>query len=172
MLVKGFALDSVVRLRTAFPITPTTGRDPLGLGLTNIARPDLVPGQPLYLYSDSLPGGKRFNPAAFDGATPLAQGRQGTLGRGTLRGFNLSQVDLSLRRRFTLRESLALDFRAEAFNVFNTPNFANPTGVMTSANFGRSVANLNTGVAGASGQNPLFVVGGPRSIQLAVKLQF
>lgn len=171
-LVKGFALDSIVRLRTAFPITPTTGRDPLGLGLTNIARPDLVGGQSLYVYSDALPGGRRFNPAAFDGATPLAQGRQGTLGRGTLRGFNLSQVDLSLRRRFALGESLALDFRAEAFNVFNTPNFANPTGVMTSGNFGRSVGNLNTGLAGASGQNPLFVVGGPRSVQLALKLQF
>jgi len=172
MLIKGFAFDSVVRMRTAFPITPTTGRDPLGLGLTNIARPDLVPGQPLYLYSDAFAGGKRFNPAAFDGATPLAQGRQGTLGRGTLRGFNLSQVDLSLRRRFSLTERFALDFRAEAFNVLNTPNFANPTGVMTSGNFGRSVATLASGLAGASGQNPLFVVGGPRSIQLALKLQF
>jgi hypothetical protein len=171
-IVKGFALDSVVRVRSALPITPTTGRDPLGLGLTNIARPDLVPGQPLYLYSDGLPGGKRFNPAAFDAATPLAQARQGTLGRGTLRGFGLSQVDLSVRRRFALGERLALDFRADAFNLFNTANFANPTGVMTSANFGRPVAILSTGLAGASGQNPLFVVGGPRSMQLALKLQF
>jgi hypothetical protein len=171
-IVHGFALDSIVRLRTALPITPTTGRDPLGLGLTNIARPDLVPGQPLYLYGGGIPGGRRFNPAAFDAAAPLAQGRQGTLGRGTLRGFNLSQVDLSLRRRFSLGERLGLDFRADAFNVFNTANFANPTGVMTSANFGRSVAVLSTGLAGASGQNPLFVVGGPRSIQLALKLQF
>jgi hypothetical protein len=172
MLMKGFAIDSVLRLRAAFPITPTTGRDPLGLGLTNIARPDLVPGQDLYLYSGGFAGGKRFNPAAFDAATPLAQGRQGTLGRGTLRGFNLSQVDVSLRRRFSLTERFALDFRAEAFNILNTPNFANPTGVMTSANFGRSVATLNSGLAGASGQNPLFVMGGPRSIQLALKLQF
>lgn len=171
-IVHGFAFDSVVRLRTASPITPVTGRDPLGLGLTNVARPDLVPGQPLYLYSDSLPGGKRFNPAAFDGATPLAQARQGTLGRGTLRGFGLSQVDLSARRRFRLREGLALDFRADAFNLFNTPNFANPTGVMTSGNFGRSTAILSTGIAGTSGQNPLFAIGGPRSIQLALKLQF
>ncbi len=171
-IARGFALDSVVRFRTAFPITPVTGRDPLGLGLTNVARPDLVPGVPLYLYSDSLPGGRRLNPAAFDGATPLAQGRQGTLGRGTLRGFGLSQVDLSVRRRFSLREGLALDFRADAFNLFNTANFADPTGVMTSANFGRSVAILSTGLAGASGQNPLFVVGGPRSLQLALKLHF
>ncbi len=171
-IVHGFAIDSVIRLRTAFPITPVTGRDPLGLGLTNVARPDLVPGAPLYLYSDALPGGRRFNPAAFDGATPLAQGRQGTLGRGTMRGFGLSQTDLSLRRRFALTERVGLDFRADAFNLFNTANFSNPTGVMTSANFGRSVSILSTGLAGASGQNPLFVVGGPRSIQLSLKLQF
>lgn len=171
-IIHGFALDSIARLRTALPVTVITGRDPLGLGLTNVARPDLVPGQPLYLYGDGIPGGRRFNPAAFDAATPLAQSRQGTLGRGTLRGFNLSQVDLSLRRRFSLGERFGLDFRADAFNVFNTANFANPTGVMTSANFGRSVSILSTGLAGASGQNPLFVVGGPRSIQLALKLQF
>lgn len=171
-LIRGFALDSVVRLRTALPVTVVTNKDPLGLGLTNVARPDRVSGVPLYLDSDTLPGGRRFNPAAFDATTPLAQARQGTLGRGTLRGFNLSQVDLSLRRRFSLTERLWLDFRADAFNVFNTPNFANPTGVMTSPNFGRSTAILSTGIAGASGQNPLFVVGGPRSMQLSLKIQF
>jgi hypothetical protein len=171
-MIKGFSLDSVLRFRTASPVTVVTNRDTLGLGLTNVARPDLVPGVPLYLYSDSLPGGKRFNPAAFDGATPLAQARQGTLGRGTLRGFGLSQVDLSLRRRFSLYEGLALDFRADAFNVFNTPNFANPTGVLTSSSFGLSTQALSTGLAGSSGQNPLFMVGGPRSLQLALKLQF
>jgi hypothetical protein len=171
-VVRGFALDSVVRIRTASPVTIVTGRDPLGLGLTNVARPDLVPGVPLYLYSDALPGGRRFNPAALDGAAPLAQARQGTLGRGTLRGFGLSQIDLSIRRRFSLHEGLALDFRADAFNLFNTPNFANPTGILTSSNFGLSTQILSTGLAGASGQNPLFLVGGPRSLQLALKLQF
>ena len=168
-ILGGFALDSVVRLRTAAPVTAVTGRDPLGLGLTNVSRPDLVAGQPLYLYSDGLPGGRRFNPAAFDGATPLTQARQGTLGRGTLRGFGLHQVDLSIRRRFRLWEGAGIDFRADAFNLFNTPNFANPTGVLTNTNFGRSTQILGTGLGGL---NPLFQVGGPRSMQLALKLQF
>jgi len=168
-VLRGFALDSVVRLRTASPVTVVTGRDPLGLGLTNVSRPDLIAGVPLYLYSDALPGGRRFNPAAFDGATPLAQARQGTLGRGAMRGFALHQVDLSIRRRFRILEGLALDFRADAFNLFNTPNFANPTGVLTNTNFGRSTQILNTGLGGL---NPLFQVGGPRSMQLALRLQF
>jgi len=165
----GFALDSIVRLRTAAPVTVVTGRDPLGLGLTNVARPDLVPGQPLYLYGDGLPGGKRFNPAAFDGETSLAQARQGTLGRGTLRGFGLQQVDLALRRRFALHERLGLEVRADAFNIFNTANFANPIGVLTNTNFGRSTQILSTGLGGL---NPLFQIGGPRSMQLALRLQF
>ncbi|HYZ83890.1 MAG TPA: TonB-dependent receptor [Bryobacteraceae bacterium] len=165
----GFGIDSIVRLRTASPVTVVTGRDSLGLGLTNVARPDLVPGVPLYLYGHGYPGGRRINPAAFDGATPLAQMRQGTLGRGTLRGFGLKQVDLSLRRRFPIREQVALDFRADAFNIFNTPNFANPTGILTSSNFGSSTQILSTGLGGV---NPLFQVGGPRSIQLALRLLF
>jgi hypothetical protein len=124
---------------------------------------------PLYLCSDALPGNKRFNPAAFDGATPLAEARQGKLGRGTLRGFGLQQVDLSLRRRFRIHENLGLDFRADAFNLFNTPNFANPTGVLTNTNFGRATQLLGTGLGGL---NPLFQVGGPRSLQLALRVQF
>ena len=171
-ILGGFALDSVLRFRTASPVTVVTNRDALGLGLTNVSRPDLVPGVPLYLYGDGFPGGKKLNRAAFDATTPIAQARQGTLGRGTLRGFGLSQVDLSLRRRFRLHERLSLDFRVDAFNLFNTPNFANPVGIMTSSSFGVSTQTLSTGLAGSSGQNPLFMVGGPRSLQLALKLQF
>ena len=169
-LLGGFTVDMITRLRTATPVSVVTGRDPLGLGLTNVARPDVLAGQPFYLYASGLPGGRRLNPAAFDAVTPLVQGRQGTLGRGVLRGFGLRQVDLSVRRRFHLGERLSLDCRADAFNLLNTANFANPVGVMTSANFGRSTQILST--ASVGGLNPLFQTGGPRSMQLALKLQF
>jgi hypothetical protein len=89
-----------------------------------------------------------------------------------LRGFGLSQVDLSLRRNFTLSERLGLDIRADAFNLFNTPNFSDPSGNLSKTNFGTSTKILSTGVAGRSGQNPLFLVGGARSLQLALKLRF
>ncbi|MCW5962394.1 MAG: TonB-dependent receptor [Bryobacterales bacterium] len=166
----GFAFDSVVRFTSALPVNIISGRDVLGLGLTNVSRPDLVPGQPLYIESDTLPGGWRINPAAFDAATPLAQARQGTLGRNVVRGFGLSQVDLALRRRFAITDTIALSFRAEAFNLANTTNFANPTGVLTSPNFGVSTQIRSVGAV--SGPNPLFQVGGPRSIQLALRLEF
>jgi hypothetical protein len=128
-----------------------------------------VPGVPLYIEDPTLPGGKRFNPAAYDAATPQAQGRQGTMGRNVLRGFKASQMDLSLRRQFKLTEQSTLLFRADCFNLFNHPNFANPTGILTSANFGRATKTLNTGLGGL---NSLYQIGGPRSFQLALKLQF
>jgi hypothetical protein len=168
-IFSGFALDSVVRMRTAAPVNIVTGRDPLGLGLTNVARPNVVNGVPLYLYGGQYPGGKRINPAAFDGATPLAQGLQGNLGRNVLRGFGMSQVDLSLRRQFRVKERVTLDVRADSFNLFNTANFGNPSGTLTSTNFGLSTQLLSGGLGG---QNPLFQVGGPRSHQFSLKVQF
>lgn len=171
LILGGFAPDSVIRLNTAAPVNIVTGNDPLNLGLTNIARPDRVLGEPLYIEGDELPGGSRFNPPAFDGAAPLAEGSQGTLGRNVMRGFGIRQVDLSLRRRFQLLESVGLSFRADAFNLFNTPNFANPSGLLTNPNFGLWTRILSSQLGGF-GLNPLFQAGGPRSIQLAPKLEF
>lgn len=165
----GFAVDSIFRARSATPVNVLTGRDPFGVGLTSVARPDVLAGVPLYLDDAQAPGSKRFNPAAFVAATPLAAGRQGTLGRNVLRGFAFYQLDVSLRRQFNLSEQVNLQLRGDAFNIFNHPNFADPTGVLPDINFGRSTRMLGTGLGGVS---PLYQIGGPRSFQLAVKLQF
>jgi hypothetical protein len=96
--------------------------------------------------------------------------RQGTEGRNDIRGFGLTQVDLSISRKFPLPEKLNLQFRADAFNVFNHPNFTNPNG---SFDFGvtglQSTLMLNQGLQGL---NPLFQDGGPRSLQLSLRLTF
>ncbi|MCX7602458.1 MAG: carboxypeptidase regulatory-like domain-containing protein [Bryobacteraceae bacterium] len=170
ILLGGFALDAVLVARTATPVNVVTGRDPLGLGLTNVSRPDLLPGQPLYLRGPGYPGGRRVNPAAFQAAAPLAEGRQGTLGRNSVEGFPLRQADVSVRRRFRLGEHAAADFRADAFNITNTPNFANPVAVLTSPSFGLSTQLYS--MAGVGGLNPLYQAGGPRSLQLSLRLQF
>jgi hypothetical protein len=165
----GFALDGIFRARTAAPVNVLTGRDPFGLGITTVSRPDAVYGAALYLEDANVAGGKRFNPAALDSATPVAQGRQGTLGRNVLRGFGAAQVDLAARRVFRWGERWNLQMRAELFNVTNTPNFANPPGVMTGRNFGRSTQMLSNGLGGLSA---LYQQGGPRSAQLALRLSF
>ncbi len=102
-------------------------------------------------------------------------GRNGTLGRNALRGFPVSQVDLSLRRQFNITEAVNLQFRGEFFNLFNHPNFAPPVNNLQSTQFGQSIRMLgrSLGAGGISGGfNPLYQIGGPRSIQFALKLQF
>ncbi|MGQ9635961.1 MAG: TonB-dependent receptor domain-containing protein [Bryobacteraceae bacterium] len=164
------ALDTTLVARTATPVNIVTGRDPLGLGLTNVSRPDLVAGQPLYLFGPGYPGGRRVNPAAFDAATPLAAARQGTLGRNVLSGFPLRQADVSLRRRFLITERASVDFRADAFNVTNTPNFASPVAVLSSPSFGQTTRILSD--ASVGGLNALYQAGGSRSIQLSLRLNY
>ena len=170
----GFGIDALFRARTATPVNLVSGANSLGLGVTTILRPDLLPNQPLYIEDANAPGGRRFNPLAFDRATPLAQGRQGTLGRNALRGFPARQLDISLRRQFQLTERMNVQIRVDGFNVLNTTNFANPSGVLganylTSATFGRATQTLSSGLGGLSS---LYQIGGPRSFQLSAKLRF
>jgi hypothetical protein len=103
------------------------------------------------------------------------------LGRKVLRGFGAWQVDFALHRTFRLSNRTTLQFRAEAFNIFNHPNFANPSdfgdpSYLTLAqisSFGVANQMLATRLdsAGVPAQlNPLFRTGGPRSVQLALRL--
>ena len=88
----------------------------------------------------------------------------------------MSQVDFTLRRQFRLTEKLNLQLRAEFFNLFNHPNFADPQNNIASGLFGQSISmlgrSLGTGTGNVGGFNPLYQVGGPRSIQFALKLVF
>ncbi len=141
-------------------------------GVALASRPNVVPGVPLELFGSQYPGGKIFNRAAF---TAAPTGTQGNLGRNVMRGFGAWQADVGLQRRFHLAEKLDLRFRAEFFNIFNHPNFGNLISLLTSPLFGRSTQTLanSLGSGGANGGlNPLYQIGGPRSIQFALKLQF
>jgi hypothetical protein len=171
-LVKDWFLDSTVTFRTATPIDVTYYAD-VGFGAYNF-RPDLVPGVPLYLADPNVPGGRRFNIDAFQIPSDYP-GRQGTLGRNSLRGFPLEQINLSFRREFPVIERARIQFRAEMFNILNHPNFADPSGAMGSTSFGYSTQMLSRdlGQGGVNGGlNPLYQVGGPRSIQLALRMVF
>jgi hypothetical protein len=77
--------------------------------------------------------------------------------------------------QFSARTGVGLRFRAEFFNLFNHPNFGPPNNSLTSPLFGHSTSTLagSLGSGGANGGfNPLYQIGGPRSIQLALKLVF
>ncbi len=167
----GWSVDAFVLARSAPPV------DILGAivfaGSTALAsRPNVNAGVPLELIGSQYPGGKIFNRAAFTAAAP---GQQGNLGRNVLRGFAASQVDVALQRQFQVGEKVVVRFRAEFFNIFNQPNFGNPTNTLTSPFFGRATQTLanSLGPGGANGGfSPLYQIGGPRSIQLALRLEF
>jgi hypothetical protein len=169
-LLRGWSVDGILTARTATAVDVFFTRD-IGFGPFNF-RPDLVPGAPLYLKDSSFPGGRAINRGAF--SIPQIA-RQGTLGRNALRGFPLRQLDLALRRRFHLTESINLQFRMDAFNLFNRPNFGDPVGDLNSGLFGRSTAMLGRTLGsniGSVGLNSAYQSGEPRSIQLSLKLQF
>ena len=175
----GWSVDGFIFARTAPPVDVLSGIV-FADGIALYPRPNVVPGVPLELYGSQYPGGKVLNSAAFCIPSPTCQpfvpGQvQGNLGRNVLRAFGASQVDLAFQRQFHLTERMQLRFRGELFNIFNHPNFGPPDNNITDSLFGLSTATLasSLGSGGPSGGfNPLYQIGGPRSIQLALKLQF
>jgi len=147
-------------------------------------RPNVVDGQPLWIADTLEPKGKRLSPAAFSPST----GAVGTLVignalRNDVRGFGTWQLDTSLSRKFPLgfvNERTNLVFRWELFNILNHPNFAQPSSVLGTLNqatnvytplasYGRSTQMLNRSIGGL---NAVHQIGGPRSMQFALRLEF
>jgi len=153
---------------------------PGGGNTRNIRRPNIVPGINPYLKS-----GKQFlNPAAF--STP-APGTFGNARRNDLSGPNLAQLDLTLTKRVQFTERVGLEFHADAYNVLNHANYANPGNIRlqqsipanaTSANaiqpgtaFSSTTAGTLFGAESSTVSNQIGI-GTNRQIQLAVKLAF
>ena len=192
----GWSLQSVIQARSALPVNVIDGNfSQLTNGFQPDIRPDVLPGIPLYLFGAQYPGGKAINntPGAVAGGCPDGSQsigpfcppptdvngnalRQGNLGRNALHGFGATQWDFAVHRDFPITESLKLQFRAEAFNVLNHPNFAPPVADISATQFGLSTQMLGQylsgGTAGSGGFIPLYQIGGPRSMQFALKLTF
>src|SRR5215470_1916444 len=167
----GWSVDTFILARSAPPVD-VVGAPSFVTGVALAPRPNVNPGVPLELFGSQYPGGKIFNKAAFSSAPA---GKQGNFGRNVLRGFGATQADIGLQKQFHFTENLGLRFRTEFFNIFNHPNFGSPVNTLTSPLFGRSTQTLasSLGSGGPNGGfNPLYQIGGPRSIQLALKLQF
>jgi hypothetical protein len=182
-LLKDWAIDSIFSARSATPVNAYfTTIAPFGIYQL---RPNRRSDAPLYIEDKAEAGGRRVNPAAFVVQTPTSQG---TLGRNSVRGYPFWQLDFALRRQFRLAERFDLQVKAELFNAFNHPNFGDPRfedmslGLASggqffpNAAFGRSTSmlgrSLASGGTGTGGLNPLYQIGGPRSIQLSLKAQF
>jgi hypothetical protein len=97
-----------------------------------------------------------FTPALIAAYAVAAPYTYGDAGRNSLRGPSYTDVDFSLFRNFALFHESQLQLRAESFNLFNHPNFANPDAGLEDSNFGKI-----TSTAGA-----------PREFQLAATYTF
>jgi carboxypeptidase family protein/TonB-dependent receptor-like protein len=177
-----WGLDGRFTGRTSFPVTLSGGRlaDP-ATGVFYYAGLNIVPRQPIYLYGTNCasalqglkdlksgqgcPGGSAINPQAF---TSVSSGI-GDAPRNFVRGFGAWQMDAAVRREFPIHERMNLQFRVEAFNIFNHPNFGFINPAFGQTTFGQATATLANSLGVLS---PLYQMGGPRSMQFALKLAF
>ena len=176
-LSQGWSADSILYSRTAPPVNVVTGNNPFPYvslsGAKQCAAAQCRSWRAFLSSPEDAPGRKVINSAAF--SAPVPGSAQGNLGRNALRGFSATQWDLTLRRQFRLHEHLSLQVRGDFFNILNHPNFGAPNNYLSSPQFGEATQTLNN-FLGGGGQNggltPLYQVGGPRSMQFALRLQF
>jgi hypothetical protein len=154
-LINGWETFGIVTLQTGRPFTVAllsdidnsgTGRSILGFGAND--RPNLVGHPELSNPTTS----QWFNTAAFAFSAP---GTFGNAGRNILEGPGFQSVNASLVKNTHFTERVNLQFRAEAFNLFNHPNFNLPDNFLGSPTFGRITSARD-----------------PRHIQFGLKLLF
>jgi len=165
-VANGWALDARAISRTAFPVILDGNQVQNPAGQYGYSGLNLIPGVPVYLSERSMPGGRVINPAAF--ALP-ANGQLGNAPRNFARGFGENEIDMAAQRSFPLVETLKLQFRAEAFNILNHPNFGYIYPYFGGAQFGQATKMLNQSLGNL---NSLYQQGGPRSMQFSLKLAF
>ena len=164
VLFKGWQLNNITTISTGPPFTAQiSGYNRSGnLNTTNFSlneRPNLKPGAS---NNPILSGPDRYwDVNAFE-LGPLNQ--RGNLGRNTMIGPGLVNVDFSLVKSFDVSEGKSLQFRAEAFNAPNHPNFAVPS-LRTAFTSATGVPSPTAGIISST-------VTRPRQIQFGLKLMY
>jgi len=137
LLAKGWTANVIDFWQTGLPFTVTdAAANKYGLAQINLPdvtadRPNVVPGA--RLSAGNLTHTQFFNVAAF---TPQPAGTAGNEHENQLYGPDLRRADISLFKSFSLVRQASLQFRAECYNISNTPNFQNPVSVISSFNPG------------------------------------
>ena len=183
LAIGGWQLNTITRLSTGTPFDITTSDYYCASCATHLIsaslnnRADIAGpiGYPKSIY-------QWFNVGAFSHPAALPNNNQtsvfiapGTLGRNSMIGPAHEVVDASLFKNFPLAEGISGQFRVEAYNVTNTPQFNNPNGNLDSC--------LNTATAACSATNYSSITGSfgqingthvhsERQLQLAFRLQF
>jgi hypothetical protein len=182
-IANGWSIDSTFYARTGTPLNLSAGQFYADGGILVNARPDVVSGQAFWIKDSSVAGGQRLNPAAFQAPPPYPGlpsffnivTRQGTLGRNVVRLPGIYQLNMAVRRQFSLGEQLKLQVKVEAFNVLNHPNFGSYGSFIndpTTLGVPQSMLATSLSPSGSGGLNSLYQIGGPRSMQFSARLSF
>jgi Carboxypeptidase regulatory-like domain/TonB dependent receptor len=187
-LSQGWQINSIVTAQSGRPVPIVSGNDTSGIDPNLLPpnsfpptpsnfhqRPNLVPGTPIVNSNwESAPdsigylnGAAFAQPAYATSANP--QGSFGNLGRNSISGPKFWNVDFSLAKSFRIFERLNLQLRGEFFNIFNHPNFALPNFFV---NPGSTQQGLITQTPDQAQTNPGLGGGGPRVVQLGLKVIF
>lgn len=149
ILIRNWQLSGIFSAETGQPFTVTLSSDPSGTNTT---------AHPNRLRDGALPSNQRDPSHWFDTTAFAAPACPcfGNSGRNILRAPGLVNLDFGLSRNFAFRERFRFQFRGEAFNLLNHPNFGLPT---------MAIGNPTVGIIGS-------VVNPERQIQGAMKLYF
>ena len=150
-LMKGWQVNSLAYWQSGQPFSVTNGNAQIRLPGQTTDLPNMIKNPKL----DNPTIAKWFDTTAFQAQTP---GTPGNERRNALFGPPDRRIDLSLFKNFTVREGLTLQFRAESYNITNTPNFGTPSANLTAANMGQITSTA--------------VNETPRQFQFALKLLF
>jgi len=161
VLGEGWQISSIVQSRSGLPVNVTTGQ------LNDFSTPQ----RPLQVVgvsprpADYKKPDNQINRAAYIVQTLIPgnpDSEFGTASRNSARGPDYAQADVSFFKNTHITERFNTQLRADVFNIFNHPNFSNPDGNLSDANFGQSTTTIGNLVGN----------GTSRQIQFAFKLTF
>jgi hypothetical protein len=167
-LLGGWQMSGIGQARSGLPLNVTTTRSSSATvspyGINSGLRPNLVPGQSLFLSGNAVPSGRLWlNPAAF--AMP-ANLTWGNLPRNAVRAPGLWQIDSSMQKRFPIRERMGVNFRADVFNLLNRAQIGNPSAKWTAptgTSFGQITSPFTTNPVGT---------GTARQMQFSLRFEY
>ncbi len=169
-LVKGWSLYPIFSWRTGFPLSINSGLlnsfgasdpGPSGAGDGYLANANFAPGfNRITIMNPKTNGNLYFNPAAFVPVNDVPGSGYGTTARDFFRGPGRTNLDLALAKTTAITERVNVEFRVEAFNVFNHTEFANPD------------TNILDGTFGQITSTTIGTLQTQRILQLAARLTF
>jgi hypothetical protein len=138
-LAGGWQLSAIIVERTGYPFTATASTATLNAPFSNQFADCLAPPEEVgSIY-------QWYKPSSF---APPTAGRFGTCGTNNLRGPGLFNTNIGVTRKFRMSERFGLDFRADMFNIANTPHHSLGNSSVNSGTFMQAVGIINTGLEG------------------------